>query len=165
VKLPVTYCSSKKRDGVLPPDKLYNSRRIENFVRYCKESNLAWAILSAKYGLFFPEEKRWPYNVTLKSDGRCWLGIRVNVNGKELPNSESNLWLEDLAQTVKTQADKYFVEQITFYTWSLKQPKCYLTLLHFVIDNCRNPHPWSELLECIKRYGRIDVATQLDFDH
>ena len=160
----MTYCSRKKRDGILPPDKLYDSRRIDNFVRYCKANGLDWAILSAKYGLLFPAEKRGPYNVTLKSDGNCWLGIRVWVNGNRLPNAKSNLCLENLAQSVKRQADKHFVEQITFYTWSLKQPKCYLTLLHFVIDNCRNPHPWLELLECIKRHGKIDVATQLDFD-
>jgi hypothetical protein len=163
VKLCVTYCSRKKRDDILPPCKLYDSRRIDNFIKYCKENSLDWAILSAKYGLLFPEEKRGPYNVTLKSDKRCWLGIRVMVKGEELPKEESDLRLKELAETVKTQANKRLVERVTFYTWSLKQAKCYLTLLHFVFDDCSSPHCWSELLECTGRHGRVCVATQLRF--
>jgi len=160
----VTYCSWKKRDDILPADKLYDSKRIDNFIRYCKENSFDWAILSAKYGLFFPEEKRGPYNVTLKSDKRCWLGIRVEVNREKLPKEESDLRLKELAETVKIQANKRFVEQVIFYTWSIKQAKCYLTLLHFILDDCSRPHCWSELLECTKRHGRVRVATQLEFD-
>ena len=164
MKLCVTYCSREKHEGILSPDKLYNSPRIGQFTGYCKRKNLNWAILSAKYGLFFPDEKRGKYDVTLKSDEKCWLGIRLLVDKKKLPKEESDISLKELTETVKAQVNKRLVEQVTFYTWSIKQPKCYLTMLHYVLDSCDKPHSWSELLECIKSHGKIKVVTQLDFN-
>jgi hypothetical protein len=53
----VTYCSGKKNpiaEGT--PEQLYDSQRITNFIIACKSKGYDWAILSAKYGLFFPFE-------------------------------------------------------------------------------------------------------------
>ena len=164
MELCITRCSGPKRDGILPPDKLYNSpRRIDRFTEYCKRKNLNWAILSAKYGLFFPDEKRGKYDVTLKSDEKCWLGIRLLVNKKKLPKEESDISLKELTETVKAQVNEHFVEQVTFYAPNPKRAKCYLSVLHFVLDNCDKPHSWSEVLECIESHGRMNVVTQLDF--
>lgn len=163
MKLCVTYCSRKKRDGILQPDKLYDSTRIHRFTEYCKRNNLNWAILSTKYGLFFPEEKREPYDVTLKTDKKCWLGIRVAVNGVRLPTEASHVTLRRLIDSLKAQIAERSVREVVLYTWSLKQPRCYLALLHLVFDNCDRTHSWPELLECVGNHGRIHIARQLAF--
>ncbi|PIX31914.1 hypothetical protein COZ60_01955 [Candidatus Bathyarchaeota archaeon CG_4_8_14_3_um_filter_42_8] len=166
MKLCVTYCSGQKSDGTLPPDKLYKSRRIDQFAEYCKANSLKWAIISAKYGLFFPEERRERYDATLKSAKGYRLGIKVIVNGEdgeEFPKDKSDAWIDKLIETIRTQVTRHSVDEIVFYTWSLKQPKCYLVLLHFIVDTCDVAHSWSQLLECVERHGRIHVTTQLNF--
>lgn len=168
MKLCVTHCSKKKRDGILAPDKLYNSSRIDEFTAYCKKKNLNWAILSAKYGLFFPEERRERYDVTLKSKPAYWLGVQVMVETEGLPKNWSDIRLKDLAKTVITQINKHSVQEVTYYyeenRGPLRPPKGYLALLHFVIDNCGKTHSWPELLECTNKCGMVHVATRLDFD-
>ena len=164
MKLCITYCSRKKRDGILPPDELYDSPRIDRFTAYCKKRNLKWAILSAKHGLFFPGEKKGVYDVILESDKRCWLGIRVEINGGRLLKEESDLKLKELVETVKIQANNHSVGQVVFYAPNPKRAKAYLALVHFVFDNCGRPHSWQELLECIRDCGTTHVTTQLNFD-
>jgi len=167
MKLCVTYCSKNKRDGILPPDELYDSPRIDRFTAYCKKRKLNWAILSAKYGLFFPEEKREKYNVTFKRNPRYWLGIQVVVNGEELPQNRSDIILKELAKTVAAQLNKRAVQEVIYYyeenRGPMRPPKGYLALLHFVLDNCDKTHSWPELLGCASKYGTVRVTTRLDF--
>jgi len=54
----VTRCSWKDnpiREGT--PAELYSSPRISDLIEYCSREGHAWAILSAKYNLFFPDKK------------------------------------------------------------------------------------------------------------
>jgi hypothetical protein len=169
MKLCVTHCAGKKHDGILPPDKLYISRRIERFIAYCKQNNLNWAILSAKYGLFFPEEERGPYDVTLtsKSRSRYWLGIQIKEDCKGLPRDESDRRLKELAETVAAQINQRSITEIVYYYEEQgfrNPPKGYLAMLHYICDKCEGVHSWAELLECAQRHGRVQVSTQLNFD-
>ena len=167
MKLCVTHCAKNKRDGSLPPDGLYVSRRIHQFVSYCKEKRLNWAILSAKYGLFFPEENKQKYNVTFKSNRAHWLGTQVVADGEELPRSNSDTILRELAKIVVAQIATHSVSKIIYYYESrgpIQPPKGYLALLHFVVDNCNRVHHWAELLECTSKHGTISATARLDFD-
>jgi hypothetical protein len=77
MKIYITHCSAKKslsvkRSGAkVSPDKLYTSKRIQSFMRRCKEQRVKWAIFSDLYGIYFPHEKhQWyeksPDSVTLE---------------------------------------------------------------------------------------------------
>lgn len=168
MKLCVTYCSKNKRDGILPPDELYHSPRIDRFTAYCKKRKLDWAILSAQYGLFFPEQKRERYDITFRSNPTYWLGTQLIAEKKGLPKNQSDAILKELAKTVATQINKHSVEQVIYYyednRGPMQPPKGYLALLHFVLDNCDRTHSWPELLECTSKYGTVHVATLLEFD-
>jgi hypothetical protein len=66
MRIYVTHCSGKKspsakQSGVkVSPDKLYTSKRIQFFMRRCKDRKVKWAIFSDLYGIWFPhEKKRW----------------------------------------------------------------------------------------------------------
>jgi len=59
----VTYCSSSKSSStqeLFTPEELYQGTRITGFIRANKKVDSSWAILSDKYGLFFPDDQR-PY--------------------------------------------------------------------------------------------------------
>lgn len=166
MKLCVTYCAKNKWEGTLPPDALYVSQRIHRFASHCKAERLNWAILSAKYGLFFPEESRDEYNVTFKSNPACWLGVQMLVDGKGLPQTESDRILAELAKTVKATIEERFIDKIVYYyekRGPFQPPKGYLALLHFAMDGCSQVHTWPELLDCVGKHGKINVTTQLDF--
>ena len=168
MKLCVTHCTKDKRDGVLPPCLLYDSLRIDCFTAYCKERGLKWAILSAKYGLFFPEEKGEKYDVTFKKpEEGYWLGIQVVENGKGLCRNQSDMRLAGLAETVADQISQRSVDKIVYYYGDDPQkprPEGYLALLHYVIDKCDTTHSWDELLECTANHGTVHVTKQLDFE-
>lgn len=66
MRIYITHCSAKKNLSVkrsrarVPPDKLYTSKRLQAFVRWCKERRVRWAIFSDLYGVYFPNEKhKW----------------------------------------------------------------------------------------------------------
>lgn len=167
MKLCVTYCAKNKRDGSLPPDGLYNSLRIHRFASYCKEKHLNWAILSAKYGLFFPEESRQRYDVTFRSNPAYWLGTQVVAGGEGLPRSKSDIILKELVKAVAAQIATHSVSKIVYYYENrgpIQPPKGYLALLHSVVDNCNRVHSWPELLECTSEHGTISATVRLDFD-
>jgi hypothetical protein len=64
MRIYVTHCSGKKslsakRSGAkVTPDKLYTSKRIQPFMRRCKDQKVKWAIFSDLYGIWFPHEKK-----------------------------------------------------------------------------------------------------------
>lgn len=80
-----------------------------------------------------------------------------------LSKEESYEKLRELSNKIKTQLNDHSVDEIIFYTWSLKQPRCYLVILHLIFDSCEKIHSWQDLLECIKQGDKIFVKTQLDF--
>lgn len=83
----VTHCSAKKRKGKRPvrPDALYVSRRIQSFMRRCKEHGVKWAILSDLYGIWFPHIKHvWhdkpPSSVTVDEFDRLVIDFNRQLN-------------------------------------------------------------------------------------
>jgi len=149
LKLYLTRCSYQKRTGKYSPDKLYISSTIAQFIDYCQKDFLPWAILSAKHGLFFPDEQHEDYNVTWKSDaqGRCI----VIDEGKKLSISQSAEYNERLTQKITRQAKNKGVSSVVFYTPNPLRTKCYLSMLHRAIQGCRVPHKnFSYIIEHIK---------------
>lgn len=160
--LHVTYCSKKKAEGILPPDMLYKSERIRRFINKCKDRQVSWAILSAKYGFFFPEEKKKNYDTTFRSDKRYFLGIRVVEEGDKLPIEESKKYIEELRLLLLKQVEERQIQHIIFYAPNPRRAKCYLALLHWTFDGCCEIHRDKELISHIEESRRIKVIKSLD---
>ena len=80
----LTHCSKTKDDSLkgtdieVTPDRLYTAKFIQNFINACKKKNLNWAILSDKWGIFYPYEKHKWYNLSpddVKNDGELYLKL------------------------------------------------------------------------------------------
>lgn len=164
--LHVTYCSGKKNpidEGT--PEQIYDSQRITSFIEVCKSKAYNWAILSAKYGLFFPYEVNKNYNVTFKSVAyEC----RVVKDGIVLSQSESRKHISSLEQQVRKRILENAIEKVVFYCRPpIKWRKCYLYVLHAGVDRCEVNHKkWIDLVEHItKMYsngiGKVHIITQL----
>lgn len=67
MRIYLTHCSKEKSAAAkanglpLPPDELYTEDGIQQFMTACKQSGIEWAILSDKYGVFFPTERHPHY--------------------------------------------------------------------------------------------------------
>ena len=46
------------------PDRLYRSEKTLGFIDKCKDKKVRWAIISDKYGIWFPDEKHEWYDKT-----------------------------------------------------------------------------------------------------
>ena len=63
----LTHCSkdksaqAKESGGRLTPDKLYTDSGLQAFIHRCRQTGSRWAILSDKYGVFFPWESHEYY--------------------------------------------------------------------------------------------------------
>jgi hypothetical protein len=162
-KLYLTYCSPNKRLGVHTPDKLYISDRITRFIERCRLVGVNWAILSALYAFFFPDEEKKDYNVTFRTDKNCWLGIAVIRDQYKLSHLESKQHIHELVEKLKRQANERHVHQIVFYGPSPMMMKCYLGVLHYAFDECSQPHGWRDLIEHVKDHSRtIKVVHRLE---
>lgn len=68
MRIYLTHCSAKKDLSIkhtgrkVTPDKLYASTQIQRFINECKNKRVQWAILSDKYGIWFPNEKHEWYD-------------------------------------------------------------------------------------------------------
>jgi hypothetical protein len=135
----VTYCSGNKHpvtEG--SPKELYDSLRITHFMKQCEEKHYSWAILSAKYGLFFPDETHKNYNVTFKTIAyKC----RVVENNKPLSKVESQKHIGQLVNQIRQRILEKNIEQVIFfYEQPLQRRKCYLSILHEGADFCQIEH-------------------------
>ena len=135
----MTYCSASKRpveEG--SPEQLYDSPRITDFIAWCEARHLNWAILSAKYGLFFPKEVHRNYDVTFKTIAyRC----RIIENDKPLPHAESEEHISQLIRQIRRHLLQNKTERIFFfYEQPLQRRKCYLSILHAAVDSCGIEH-------------------------
>lgn len=164
MKLYLTRCSRRKRRGKYPPDKLYISSTIDRFIDYCGRNLLPWAILSAKHGLFFPDEQHEDYNVTWKSDneGQCI----VLDECRRLSVTQSAKYNERLAQKIYRQVRNRGASSIVFYTPNPVRTKCYLSILHRAIQGCRAQHKrFSEIVkhveEITRKEGNLYCITKL----
>jgi hypothetical protein len=170
----VTHCSWKKKpvqEG--SPEELYGSPRISNFIAYCKRNTLAWAILSAKHSLFFPDEKKPNYNATFKSDPST-KQCRVLENNRLLDETASRAWLNQLVLDVRQKILSRNVRSIMFWPGEprdgvdpLMRVKCYLKFLHAGADECAVDHgSWREIVQHIDALsrsgdGRIEFVERL----
>jgi hypothetical protein len=147
----VTYCSAAKhRIQAGNPKELYDSHRILSFIRNCETKNYNWAILSAKYGLFFPWETREYYNVTFKTFAyKC----RILENDTLLSEIASRKWIAQLIQQIRKNIIEKEIQQIVFFfEQPLQRRKCYVDILHRAADNCRIEHrTFNELNQHLKR--------------
>lgn len=161
-KLYLTYCSAKKRVGIHPPNMLYISDRVTGFIERCKMLGVNWAILSALYAFFFPDEEKEDYNVTFQTDKSYWLGIAVVRDQHKMPHLQSKQHVLQLVKKVKQQANERHIDQIVFYAPSPKMVKCYLGVLHYAFDECSKSHGWQDLDEHVKDQSRtIKVVRRL----
>lgn len=66
MNLYITHCTKIKDDSLngkdieVTPDKLYIGKKIQRFMKKCKDSNVKWAIFSDFYGVWFSDVKhKW----------------------------------------------------------------------------------------------------------
>jgi len=63
MRIYLTHCSAKKETGLqhtttsVSPDVLYTATPTKRFMKKCRETKVAWAILSDKFGVWFPHAK------------------------------------------------------------------------------------------------------------
>ena len=167
MKLYVTHCGADKNRGVLAPQEMYTSPRIGRFVRWCESHAVPWAILSAKYGLFFPDERKSDYNVTLNRRQQnlgYFLNIRVVKEGRLLGREESKSHIATLAQNIQGQLEQKRVDQVIFW-FEGRRPDAYITLLHYAADGCASIPPGQANLEThlqtCARAGRMKLVKDL----
>jgi len=169
-----THCSGRKnpiREG--EPEQLYDSTRISALISCCKRRGLAWGIVSAKYGLFFPDEKRPNYNTTFRSDPAT-KQCMVLENNVLLDETASRAWMDGLALRVKKAVLARNIKSIVFWPGEprngvdpLMRVKCYLSFLHVGIDECNLSHnSWREIVHHINALtksggGRIVLIDKL----
>ena len=165
VRLYLTYCSRNKNNiSKGTPEQLYSSNRIIKFIALCKSRKLNWAILSAKYGLFFPNEIHKNYDVTFKTvNEKC----RIVENGKLILRKESDERIAALIRKIRNQMREREVKEFIFFVdkpWIRK--KCYLFILHATVDNCSSHKRWNGIVEHIMNLyengkGKIKLISSL----
>lgn len=91
MRIYLTHCSREKlpaakRDGLeYPPDELYTDPGLQAFIARCRERGQAWAILSDRYGVFFPQEKhpyyeKPPADVTAAEEAEITRGFHAQLS-------------------------------------------------------------------------------------
>lgn len=171
MKLCVTHCGAGKNSGVLAPQEMYKASRIQRFVQWCGSHSFPWAILSAKYGLFFPDEKKSDYNVTLnrrQQNVGYFLNIRVVKDNKPLGREESKNHITALAEAIREQLRARGISQVTLWIEG-RRPDAYIALLHYAVDDCDSmpvgkanlePHlqdcPRSRRMKLVRQLQMVD---------
>jgi hypothetical protein len=162
----LTYCSGKKKPVKFgTPANLYNSKRITDFISICSSKGYEYAVLSAKYGLFFPDEINENYNVTFKS---ITYDCRFVEDGVLLSKEMSLNRFEKLVQQVRRSIRNRDVDRVVFYSRPpLMRRKCYLKVLHTGVDNCLIDHRrWYEIVNHVNELykegnGKIKIVSSL----
>ncbi len=149
------------------PQDLYGSPRIQKtFVPHCQSRALSWAILSAKYGLFFPGETRLHYDLTLsrgRDMGDYFLNIQVERQRGKLGARESKEHVLKLAALIRKQEKARHIEEVLFdFYIAPRRPDAYIALLHYAVDGCEAMPPEKEHLEhhleCCAKGTRIRLV-------
>jgi len=155
----VTYCSGRKHSiSEGSPKHLYDSKRIRKFIEICESRRYDYAILSAKYGLFFADEVHKNYNVTFRSVA---YDCRIVENEVLKSKDDSHKHFRFLVQQIRKLIQDNGFEKIIFYCRPpLKWRKCYLKALHAGADDCHIDHmKWDELLGHVKEESKIRIVT------
>lgn len=64
-KRPYTY--DRRRGGRITPTEMYGGQLFQKRVAYAEGRSLPWAVLSAHYGLWWPNREMRPYEATMTS--------------------------------------------------------------------------------------------------
>lgn len=151
MELYIAYCCREKRPGLNSPDNMYLSgNRIQPFILRCKERKLPRAIFSAKYGLFFPWERKPDYDLTFRPVWGYFLGVGVAENGRILSQEESEARVKGLARQIKEDVGRYQIDRFHF-------------VLHYAVDGCETvPQDRRELAEHVLRESlRISLFSSI----
>lgn len=152
----VTHCSGQK-NGSGDPLTLYTSPRVQRFGTRCRMAGVPWAIVSAKHGLFLPNEQHEPYDTELSfSGGNCF----VFEQGRLLPSPHGEAHVTWLRETIQNRMRDFGIHRLVFYVGGAPQRVCgYLLVLHQAVDKCTKQHPTpNDVLKCIKGSDRLYVA-------
>ena len=131
----LTCCARRKNEGEAGPEDMYISRRIGQFIETCKSQGLPWVILSAKYGLFLPEEKKLPYDVTFVPDDDYESGVAVAVSGEKLSKPAGEKYVQKWVKKIKTKADNNEFGSFVFFAPDAEESEPYLNLLRAAVGN------------------------------
>ena len=137
-------------------------------MKRCESHSHPGAILSGKYGLFFPDEKKPDYNITLnrkQQNLNYFLNIRAEKDGKPLGREESKRHIATLASSIRDQLRVRKIDQVIFHIGG-RRPDAYIALLHYAVDECNSlpagqAHLEPYLQTCTKA-GRIKLIRSLD---
>jgi hypothetical protein len=118
-----------------------------------------WAIVSAKHGLFFPDEQRDPYDTTFKFFyGDCI----VVQEGEWLSERESQAHVHRLVEGMGARLRELEIRRVVFYLGGAfeRVSPCYLLVVHRALDACTDRHDSrQDLLDCISGAGRLSIAS------
>ena len=154
----VTHCSGQKDPAGGDPLTLYISDRIGAFGSECKAAGALWAILSAEYALFFPDERHEEYDTTLHfRRGQMY----VCKQERCLSPPESEAHVQRLVEATRIRLTELRVRDIVYYLQAPPQwATAYLLVLHKALDNCMKEHRSAEeVLKCVETAGRIHLAS------
>jgi len=116
LRIYLTHCCASKNEQLkgtdirVTPDKLYTSSRTQKFMNTCKETKVNWAILSDKYGIWFPNIKHMWY--------------------EKHPKTVTESELEALVKDFEQKLEQY--DEIYFYYHPGRFHKLYKRLLESV---------------------------------
>jgi len=113
MRIYITHCSAKKSETLRRnrkagfPDELYISKRIQSFMKKCKQQRVQWAIFSDLYGVWFPDSKHRWY--------------------EKAPDSVSEAEFTDLVKDFESRLAKY--REIRFYYHPARFHRLYKRLI------------------------------------
>jgi hypothetical protein len=154
----VTHCSGKKDPAGGDPLTLYVSDRVGDLGNACNAAGVPWAILSAEYALFFPNEQHDEYDTTLHfRHGQLY----VCKQGRCLSPQESEAHVQHLVQAIRASLRGLGVDKVVYY---LRGPRgravSYLLVMHRALDGCVKGHRGAdEVLKCIEAAGRLRIVS------
>ena len=113
MRIYITHCSAKKSETLRRnrkpgfPCELYISKRIQSFMKQCKQQRVQWAIFSDLYGVWFPDRKHRWY--------------------EKAPDSVSEAEFSDLVKDFESRLAKY--TEIRFYYHPARFHRLYRRLI------------------------------------
>jgi len=135
---------------------MYESKRIRRFCAWYEAAGVSWAILSAEYALFFPNEQRDDYDTTLRfRRGQ----LHVYRRERRLSPPESEAHVQHLIEAVRARLGGLGFDRVQFYVEG-RRPIAYLLVMHRALDGCVRGHRSAdEVLKCIETAGRVHLVS------
>jgi hypothetical protein len=146
----VTHCCRDKQPTGGDPS-MYTAPRVRLFIDTCRADGVPWAILSAEYALFFPDERHECYDTELRFDhGR----VRVYKDKQLLSPRECQTHVQSIVKTVRLRLEALGFGRVQYYVGG-RLPPAYPLVMHKALDHCSSEHHTvPNLLNCIEAAGR-----------